>query len=125
MLLNTSATPNIPQMRTMKSKPPSNCGTPKANRGIPLTTSRPTVVSSRPSIVEMMTLNGFSPPNTVRRPKAIIVRAKNSAGPKRRPNFAKAGAKAIRTTMEPVPAIHEPIAATERAAPARPCNAIW
>ena len=60
MLLKTSARPNIPPMRTMKSKPPSNCGNPKKKPWHPAHDVEVTVVNSRPSIVEMMTLNGFS-----------------------------------------------------------------
>jgi len=69
-----------PQIRTMKSKP-EQLRDAKGNRGIPLTTSRPTVVSSRPSIVGDDDLERVLPRRTPSEPKAIIVRAKNSAGP--------------------------------------------
>ncbi len=73
-----------------------------------------------PTSVEMMILIGSPPPKTVSIPKAIIARPKYSGGPKRRANLARAGAKAISRTTESVPAIQEPIAAMERAAPGPP-----
>ena len=124
MLLKISARPKMPQMMTMKSTPPSSWGTPKANRGTPHTTSSPIVAMNSPISVEMMVLMGSSPPKTVSSPKDMSAKPKYSAGPKRRANLASAGAKHIRIATEIVPAIQEPMAATEKAAPARPLRAI-
>jgi len=65
----------------------------KANRGMPLTTSSPTVAMRSPISVERIVLMGSSAPKTVRSPKDMKARPKNSAGPKRRANLARAGAK--------------------------------
>ncbi|MBP2672714.1 MAG: hypothetical protein H6Q85_2780 [candidate division NC10 bacterium] len=71
-----------------------------------------------------MDLTGWSPPKTVSNPKDMSVKPKYSGGPKRRAKFARAGAKDINSATEIVPAIQEPMAATDRAAPARPFRAI-
>jgi len=96
---------------------------PKANLGMPLTTSSPIVAMRSPINVEMIVLMGSSAPKTVRSPKDIKARPKNSAV-QSEGKFGQAGAKHMRIATEIVPAIQEPTAATERAAPARPLMAI-
>ena len=98
---------------------------PKLKRGMPLTPSMPTVEINTPTTVEMMILKGDPLPKTVSRPKAMTARPKYSAGPKRSASLARAGAKDISRTMEAVPAMNDPMAAIESAAPARPFWAIW
>ncbi len=72
-----------------------------------------------------MDLMGSSPPKTVSRPKDMSARPKYSGGPKRRAKLASAGAKHISRATAIVPAIQDPMAAEESAAPARPLRAIW
>jgi hypothetical protein len=48
-----------------------------------------------------------------------------SAGPKDSAQRASSGDMPIRNTTPTVPAMNEPKAAMPRAAPARPCSAIW
>ena len=55
----------------------------------------------------------------------MSIRLKYSGGPNARASLARGGATSISPITEMVPAMKEPKAAIPRAAPARPCRAIW
>src|SRR5262249_13204508 len=124
-LFNTSVTPNSPMTTARSSMPAERSTDPKVKRSRPLTTSMPTAAVRNPSATISAPFTGepviMKRVQTMPRP----IRAKFSGGPKRMATVAIVGAKNVITITPSVPATKEPIAAIPRAAPARPCFAIW
>ena len=122
-LLNTSARPKMPQMMTMKSMPPS-AGACRRHTGGRRSLCRARCRRWRAHQRGDDDLHGIAPAEDREHPEGHHRQAEVLGRSEAEREFRQGPGKDIRRMTESVPAIHEPIAATERAAPARPCLAI-
>ncbi len=114
----------MPITTTRKSTPDIRSVEPKVIRIAPEIVSRPIEASRKPSASETTIFALFSLPMPTKLQNVRKNTAKNSAGPKRRANWATSGArKVIRMTPEIAP-MNEAVKAAVSASPALPCCAI-
>ena len=105
--------------------PSESSGTSKEKRATPEFTSVPIMPSSRPSTTMASAFQMEPLASTTAAIRPSTISAKYSAGPNLKATSARGGAKAASRKVATVPAKKEPMAAMDRAAPARPRLAIW
>jgi hypothetical protein len=120
-----SANPNTPMAMITKPMPSPSSGTPKVKRSAPELMSVPTSPRISPSTVIATALRSEPCERTTAPASPSTMSEKYSAGPKVIASSPSQGPAAARTRVDTVPAKNEAIAAMARAAPARPCRAIW
>ncbi len=120
MVIRISPTPNSPMTATRKSKPRISSTVPKVIRSCPVTPSRPTAARAKPSIMAAMVLPGKPLVIPTKLAKVRNWTAKNSAGPKRRANFATSGARKVMTPTAMKAPTKDDEKAAVSASPARP-----
>ena len=97
---------------------------PKVKRGSPRTGSIPTMARIRPKTPIINALIMDLPASPISKERPSMIRAKNSTGPNSRAHLVSGPAANTRAIVAIVPPTKDPIAAMERATPARPCLAI-
>ena len=120
-----SAKPNTPIATLMKPMPSDNSGMPNEKRAVPVLTSVPTRPSNRPRIIMPMALISEPEASTTAPIRPSTISEKYSAGPNLNASSASGAANAARISVPKQPAMKEPSAATDKAAPALPFRAIW
>ena len=98
---------------------------PWVKRSAPVMASIPMVPISRPRKTTGMVLRKDPLPSDPSRIRAISRTANISGGPNFMAKSARKGASSMRPRMLRVPAIQDPQALMNRAAPPRPFRAIW
>ncbi len=119
-----SAKPNTPIATLVKPMPSESSGKSKVMRPAPVSRSEPTIDSSRPvsTIAIDLSTEPFASTTANIRPSSIS--AKYSAGPNSKASEVKGAPSAATSTVATQPAKNEPIAAIDKAGPARPWRAI-
>ena len=107
----------------MKSMPSISSISPNVSRTVPTMGSVPTRATMRPktAIRRAFTADPLPRLAVIVRPR--VARRKNSGALNFSAKPPRIGQRKASSNTAPSPAINEPIAATERAAPARPCLA--
>ena len=116
--------PKSPMMIGTKPMPSMSSIRPKVKRGNPRTGSIPTMARIRPKIPISSALIMDFPASPISRDRPSMIRAKNSTGPNSSAHLVSGPAARTRAIVAIVPPMKEPMAAMERATPARPCLAI-
>ncbi len=109
----------------VKSMPSDSSGHPKVMRSAPVSRSWPTVDSVRPRSTMATALMTEPRASTTAKMRPMTISEKYSAGPNSSATRVSGAASAAMTMVATEPAKKEPMAATPRAAPARPLRAIW
>jgi hypothetical protein len=124
MLSRISVTPNIPIITTTRPKPSYNALIPNVNLGAPVKMSIPMDPKKNPKQAEMRDL--IKDPSVRKHSMAIPahIKEKYSVGPNSNPNLERGCATKLRTKIEKVPPINDPMADIPKAGPALPCLAI-
>ena len=120
-----SAKPNMPIANTAKSTPSDSSAMPIVILSSPVSRSVPTVESNSPNTIIAMALTIEPRARTMAHTNPITINEKYSAGPNNSASFVRGNPNAAITIVATVPAKKEPMAATPKATPARPCLAIW
>ena len=125
MFMRTSEMPNMPMMIATISNPLVMLVNPRVNRSLPLTMSIPTVEMNSPNATINRAFNMEPPTMNIVTTNPRVITPKYSGGPNFSAAATRMGEKKFRPSVLNVPAMKEPMAAIPRAAPARPCFAIW
>ena len=120
----SSETPKRPIAIGTSSRPCARSRDPKVKRATPDMGSIPTVLSASPSATMTAARTSDEPVSRESTKSPSTQSEKNSGGPKRSAVDASKGARNARPRIPNDPATKDPIAATNKAAPARPRRAI-
>ncbi len=116
---------NIAIATIARLRPSKSCGFPNVQRATVVCESRPIVPTAMPIVSEIIDLTGELAIIPAVSSKAASSNTVYSAAPNEMARSVSSGAIRTKPAMAKIPPTYDPMAEVARAAPARPCFAIW